>query len=369
MGLNILICVNDQPNDALTQLVSEVEVYEKIDENTHYKLHFVVDVCDGDIAQSLQSITTNGTILSVLAQTDNGLACLVKGPVLQQDSNIQHGGAGSWIKVEGEDLGYVMDHTVQFRVTDSGTDADIVTQLISSYPNMTADVEATPSSTYDENNHSHVQRASNLSVIKTLARRNGYHFWITVDEAGQGTGHFRSRSLLGNTTADLIVNAEYNNIEGLQLNADTRRATQTEGLQVNLRTREIIGNNVSLDDPALGTDTLATAAGDTAQTVHLAPTVDDAGAMQARSEGALRDAQWFINATCRTSVHRLCNKLIRFHTLVNMVGAGSRYSGKYYVTGVKHTINAAAHAMDLELARNAWGVEMTLASGLAASIF
>ena len=369
MGLNILICVNDQPNDALTQMVSTVEVYEKIDENTHYKLHFVVDVCDGDIAHSLQTITANGTILSVLAQTDNGLSCLVKGPVLQQEANLQTGGAGSWIKVEGEDFGYVMDQTTEVRVTDSGTDADIVTQLISSYPDMTADVEATPSSTHDENNHSHVQRGSNLFVIKTLARRNDYHFWITVDENGQGTGHFRPKSLLGTTSADLIVNSEYNNIETLQVNADSRRPTQTVGLQVNLRTREIMGDNVSIHDPVLGTESLATAAGSNAQTVHMAATVDDAGAMQTRSEAALGESQWFINATCRTSIHRMCNKLIRFHTLVNMVGAGSRYSGTYYVNGVKHIIDAAAHVMELELARNAWGTEPVAANGLAAAIF
>lgn len=369
MGLNILIYVNDQPHDALTQMVSTVEVYEKIDENTHYKLHFVVDVCDGDIAQSLQTITANGTILSVLAQTDNGLSCLVKGPVLQQETNLQHGGAGSWIKVEGEDFGYVMDQTAQIRVTDSGTDADIVSQIISSYPDMTADVEATPSSTHDEINHSHVQHGSNLSVIKNLGRRNDYHFWITVDENGQGTGHFRPKSLLGTTTADLIVNAESNNIEALQVNADSRRPTQTIGLQVNLRTREIMGDNVPLGDPALGEENLATAAGSNAQTAHLAATVDDAGAMQRRSEAALGESQWFINATCRTSMHRMCNKLIRFHTLVNMAGAGSRYSGKYYVNGVKHTIDAAAHVMELELARNAWGNESVSAAGLAAAIF
>jgi hypothetical protein len=343
-------------------------VYEKIDENTHFKLHFVVDVCDGDIALSLRNITANGTILSVLVQTDNGLACLVKGPVLQQESNLVEGGAGSWVRVEGEDFGYVMDLTTQFRVTDSGTDADIVSQIISSYPDMTADVEATPSSTHDENNHSHVQRESNLSTIKTLARRNNYHFWITVDENGQGTGHFRPKSLLGETTADLIVNAEYNNIDALTVNADSRRPTQTVGLQVNLRTREIMGDNTTLDDPALGAENMTTAVGSNAQTRHLAATVDDAGAMQRRSEAALGENQWFINATCRTSVHRLCNKLIRFHTLVNLAGAGDRHSGKYYVTGVKHTIDAAAHAMELELARNAWGNEPASTTGLAATI-
>lgn len=369
MGLNVLICLNDQPNDALSQMLSSVEVYEKIDENTHFKLHFVVDVCDGDIGQSLQTTLANGTILSVLVQVGETLSCLVKGPVLAQQSNLQHGGAGSWIKVEGDDFGYIMDHTTEFRVTNSGTDADIVSHIISSYPDMSADVEATPSSTHDENNHSHVQRESNLSVIKTLARRNGYHFWITVDENGQGTGHFKPRGLLGQPTVDLIVNAANNNIENLNLNADTRRPTQTVGLQVNLRNREIIGSNVSLDDPALGTDSLATASGGNAQTVQLSPAVDDAGSLQTRSEAALRDAQWFITATCKTSVHNLCNQLVRFHTLVNVLGAGSRYSGVYYVTGVKHIIDAAAHVMELELARNAWGNESVPATGQVASIF
>jgi hypothetical protein len=52
-----------------------------------------------------------------------------------------------------------------------------------------------------------------------------------------------------------------------------------------------------------------------------------------------------------------------------MAGAGSRYSGAYYVNGVKHIIDAAAHVMELELARNAWGAESVSATGLAASIF
>ena len=44
-----------------------------------------------------------------------------------------------------------------------------------------------------------------------------------------------------------------------------------------------------------------------------------------------------------------------YHTIVEVQGAGNRYSGKYYVTGVKHIIDASAYKMELELARNAWG--------------
>ena len=105
----------------------------------------------------------------------------------------------------------------------------------------------------------------------------------------------------------------------------------------------------------LGEQDLASISGNSPQTIHLAPPTDDSGAHQARAEAALREAQWFINATCRTSLHQLCSKIIRSHTLVDIQGAGSRHSGKYYVTGVKHLIGPVAHIMEVELARNAWG--------------
>ena len=354
MGLDILICVDDIPNENLTQKVSNVEVYEKMDLNTTYKLNFAVDVCDGDIALSIETDTAPDKILSVLAKVNDSLVCLVKGPVTMQQSHLNHGGAGSSIHIEGEDTGHSLDHTPNFQVTDSGTDADIATGIISGSNQMLPDVESTPDSLHAEENHSHVQRESNLGLLRSLARRNGYHFWITYSNAGIATGHFRSRSLDGQPANTLIVNQENNNIDLLQVNADSTRPSRTEGRQLDVRTLSVIGGATTLEDTTLGSSGLAALNGDEQQSIHLAPTVDDAGALTARSRGALRDAQWFINATCQTSLHRLCN-IVRFHTIVQVQGAGSRHSGKYYVTGVKHKIDAAAHAMELELQRNAWG--------------
>jgi hypothetical protein len=41
---------------------------------------------------------------------------------------------------------------------------------------------------------------------------------------------------------------------------------------------------------------------------------------------------------------------------VEVQGAGAKHSGKYYVTAVKHNIDAVAYTMDIELARNGWGI-------------
>jgi hypothetical protein len=298
MGLDVLICVDDIPNQNLTQKVSSVEVYEKMDLNTSYKLSFAVDICDGDIANSIEDDTAPDKILSVLANVKDSLVCLVKGPVTMQQSHLNHGGAGSFIHIEGEDTGHNLDHTPVFQVTDSGTDADIASSIISGSSQMLADVESTPDSVHAEENHSHVQRESNLSLLRNLARRNGYHFWITYSSAGIATGHFRPRSLDGQPVNTLIVNQVDNNIDLLQVNADATRPSRTEGSQLDVRTLSVIGGATTLEDTTLGTSALATLNGAQQQSIHLAPAVDDAGALTARSRGALRDAQWFINATC-----------------------------------------------------------------------
>ncbi|MEI6682121.1 MAG: hypothetical protein WCO44_05815 [Bacteroidota bacterium] len=354
MGLDIVICVNDIPSQNLTQMVSSVEVNEKMDQNSSYKLKFMVDVCDGDIANQILNDIAPGKIVSVLAKVNEDLVCLVKGPVAQQEAHLVHGGAGSWIHVEGEDTGQLMDHITNFAVTTSGSDADIASRIISGNNDMSADVQPTPDSVHDEDNHSHVQRDTDLNLLRSLARRNGFHFWITWDQDGLGTGHFKARDLSGTPSATLIVNQEDYNIDSLRVTFDTHRPSHIAGRQLDLRTKTEIVGNVTLDDTTLGSSSLADVSATAPESMHLAPTVDNAGAMDARARAVLRDAQWFITATCSTNLHRLCN-IVRFHTLVQVQGAGTRYSGKYYVTGVKHLIDAAAYKMELELARNAWG--------------
>jgi len=354
MGLDILIYVNDIPNDKLTQMVSSVEVNEQMDQNTTYKLIFEVDICDGDIAKSIQDDTSPNEILSVFANVKDELVCLVKGPVTRQKSHLNHGGAGSWMHIEGEDTGHNLDLKPKFRETKTGSDADIATNIISGSTQMIPDVERTPDSTHNENNHSHIQRESDLSLLRTLARRNGFHFWITYSKIGLATGHFKSRSLDGEPEVDLIVNLDNYNIESLEINSDPDRPTTSQGMQLNLRTKKIIDRTVKLEDTVLGDQGLADVTSSDPLSMYLGPSVDDEGAMEARIKGALREAQWFIKATCKTSLHRLGN-IVRTHTIVNVDGAGSKHSGKYYVTGVKHNIDAASHIMDLEMERNGWG--------------
>jgi hypothetical protein len=125
------------------------------------------------------------------------------------------------------------------------------------------------------------------------------------------------------------------------------------GTQLDLNTKsDITGDVPQTPETLLGDQSLLAITGDT-RSAHLTAPADDAGDLKARGEGALIESQWFIRATCETSVHAL-GKVIRSHSVVNLRGIGARHSGKYLVRAVRHTIDQNAHKMDVELVRNGW---------------
>src|SRR4030095_8336338 len=359
MGLGILIISKGEINEKLTNQVSSVEVYEKMDQPTSFKIRFMVDICNETIAAQLEENTDPGSELGILVEAKDQLICLVNGKVIKQEANLQHGGAGSWIDVEGADHSQDMDTKPEQHAREA-TDAETVTEILKKYFKEPNDVEATAKSAHSEDKHSLVQLETDLAFVRRLATRNGFHFWITYDSKGQPTGHFKPRNLQGEPKHELLVNLDKANIDNLQIKWDTRRPTETEGNQVDLKTKQIIGGKVKLSDgEALGAKGLPDISSSTPVSMRLSPTIDDTGGHEARSEGALRETQWFINATCKTTIDRLCN-VVRHHTIVSIQGAGHRHSGKYYVTGVKHAIDPSTHVMDMELARNAWGDQLSV---------
>jgi hypothetical protein len=86
---------------------------------------------------------------------------------------------------------------------------------------------------------------------------------------------------------------------------------------------------------------------------HVFAPVDDNGDLQARSEGALIDASFFVRANGTTTLTSL-KKILRSHTLVKLRGAGARHSGLWFCAAVRHIIDVTEHRMEFELIRNGW---------------
>src|SRR5262249_11852953 len=89
-------------------------------------------------------------------------------------------------------------------------------------------------------------------------------------------------------------------------------------------------------------------------TVMLTAPVDDAGELTLRAQALLREAGWFARCEGETDAGRL-GSVLRAGTIVQIDGAGSLNSGKYFVWSVRHTFTQEAHKMRVVLVRNAVG--------------
>jgi hypothetical protein len=351
MGLGIVIAASGVPDEELSDAY-KIEVYERMGETTTFRIQYNIDIADGDFPTLIDARLDPGAELAVIARFDDKDNYLVKGPVTGQHVRFNHGGAGSFVEVSGADSSIAMDRETKSVVWSSGADSDAVSQIAGTY-SFIPDIDLTPAM-HDEDKHSLLQLDSDLRFVKRLARRNGCLFWISCDETGRETAHFRRPALDGDPAGNIDINMDTNTVDSLDLDWDVEVPTSLVAGELNLNDGSPIDGNVPLSPLLpLGTSSLAAITGDT-RSVHIATPVDDAGDLQARGEAALIEAGWFIRASCETTVSA-AGGLVRPNTIVNLRGFGSRHSGKYYVAAVRHVIDQSAHNMSIELIRNAWG--------------
>ena len=350
MSSGISIKVNGTYDDELTQAVS-IEVSENAGQTSTFTLRYNLDILDGDLPYLNDNRFDPGSELSIMVSLDDVIICLVKGPVHGQQIHLKHGGAGSCLDVKGSDTSIKMDRETQSKIWQDGTDSDAIETILSQY-GYTTDVQNT-SAGHFENKHSLVQRESDLSFIRRLARRNGFYFWITCDDSGIETAHFKRPQLDGTPDQQLVINLASPSISTLDIEWDAEQPTSITGKQVDLNTKNDIDVSVARSPlVVLGDLGLCDIASDT-RSVHLSSPADDAGDLQSRGESSLIEADWFIHASCQTTVKEL-GAFVRANTVIEIHGAGTRHSGKYFVSGVRHIINATEHKMEIELIRNGW---------------
>jgi hypothetical protein len=350
MGLGIVVQVDGATDEELAQAV-RVEVTERMGQPTVFKLIYRIDIAEGDLPMLADSRLDPGSELTILVPTDNGTHCLVKGPVTGQRIHYQHGGAGSTLEVQGMDNSITMDREAKSQLWSGLTDSDAVSSILGGY-GFVPDVEAT-SAGHFEDKHALVQRGSDLQFVQQLARRNGYLFWMSCDEYGVQTAHFKRPPLDDVSGVELIINLESPNLETFDIEWDVERPTSVDALQLDLNTLSDIDGRVSqTPQTPLGAIDLASITGDVRSQFLSAPS-DDAGDLQARGEGALIESGWFIRASCATTLAVL-RDLVRAHSVITVRGAGSRYSGSYWVKQTEHIIDDVSHRMNVELLRNAW---------------
>jgi hypothetical protein len=369
--------VDQKLDNGLTEQAAEIEVQQTIDGPTTFRVKFSIDICDGDftlVDDARLNPGDNDPQMTVLAYLNGETHVLAHGIITQRKVNIAEGGSGSALEITGQDRRLVMNRR-QRDATHTGRASDVVKTILDSYQFET-DVAPTDIS-YEEDGTSLNQAAeSDLSFVDKLAGRYDRRFWIDW-KAGVGltgfelteTAHFKASPpratanplgflpplpLAGGGGPVLKLNAADGcaNVAMFEVNSQAETPNQS-GPMASVDT-----DNAQVTDteaPESTTDSLGERAAAPAQPrTRRVVSAGNAEEARTRTQAALNDASWSVQATAETSVQAL-NAFIAPHQTVKVTGAGALNSGDYFVKAVSHTIDPTGHKMRIELLRNALG--------------
>lgn len=364
----------------LAQWLSEARVEQELSKPTKFAVRFEDDLCgDKPAVEGAPEIAAN-RMLAILVPSGNQKICLVRGRITMVKSASQLGGPGSWVEVHGESRKVEMDRE-SVQASWEGQEGMIVESVLSRY-DFTPDVGNVQTKTYTATEQLN-QRGTDLALLDKIASENGVDFWLsyevetpnpltgayTVNE----TAHFRiSPTVPESSPFDIgefslspddavapsfrinVPRDQCPNVTAFNVTVDTERPNRALGAAIDADSGETAQSDTTADLAATGAGlTLEAIDGVTRTIVTSGPGGSED--QSRRDEAALREASWFVEATVSTSAHLLRGRVIVTHEIINVEGAGWRFSIPYQVKSVTHVVNAADHMMDVKLRSNVIG--------------
>jgi hypothetical protein len=383
MGFGAIIGIgeNNAPLDEdLAGCIAEVRIEQTLGEPAQFAVRFLDDVEDGRLRLANDERLAIDSIVSVIVEVGDALACLVRGPIVEHKSEMTIGGPGSSLEVHGLDRRDLLDR-ICVQATWTGRASDTARQILAqAFDEL--DVEDT-TRVYEENRETLNQRTTDLEFLTQIAARNNVHFWITYDCArspiGSGfqvteTAHLASSprrpeggasgavagaiELVPSSELTLRVHvpsSECPNVTAFQVTVDGDRPSRYR--TGSMSTEEVRPGTTDASDPQPAAGQGAQRLGQLGGVVRelCMPGSGDPQETQTRGEAALTEAGWFVQATASTT-RNLLGGVLEPHDVIATVGVGPQLgSAVFRVKQVTHVINAAEHFMDLTLESNSLG--------------
>ena len=284
----------------------------------------------------------------------------------------------SFVDVVAFDTSVLLSLEEKIATWPNMSDSDIINQILGSY-GVQAQVDTT-SPVHQDNDTTVVQRSTDIQFARELASRNGLELYFTTDDTGQVTAMCCAPQLSGSPQPDLAIRfGGQSNLRSFAVRVSGRRPLHVKAAQIDVKSNS--ATTAQADDVSLaklGDKDLETLAGGTldglvtpadaqAQMLILGPPTSDATELQAHAQAVRDEAGWFITAEGEINADAY-GAVLRPHRLVLVKGAGTLYSGTYYVTRVVHRLQSdGSYAQTFEARRNARDLDGTEQFGQSAA--
>jgi len=357
-ALSYTLLIDGQPAEIeLMAALERIEMEQHVDMADMLRLAFSTGlqddgdwtIADADIFARLTPIRLEVTVGSGPTEL------LAEAYVTETNLQISNSPGASTFDVVAMDPTILMNLEEKVQSWTDMSDADIATQIFQEYNFMT-DVAPT-SPVRQEAEQTVMQRGTDIQFLARLARRNGYECGVRPDPTARLiTGHFHPPRLDGSPQGVLSVSmGEATNINGLSVRFDMIRPQVSVANGLDIESQSDQSAQVQSGELSeLGAE--AVFGGDRSRQVLLSETgLAETGELQTYAQAATDRSSWALtaNGNLNTAAY---GAVLRAGETVNLRGAGTNFSGTYYVERVLHMLSGTSYEQYFTLRRNARGL-------------
>jgi phage protein D len=306
-----------------------------------------------------------GALGSLSGGGNEGLEPVFDGYITEVNVSLGSEPDNAHLEVSGMDTSVLLSLEEKIATWPNLADSDIIQQIVGEY---VSEVQIDPTPTvHQESDTTMVQRGTDIQFVRDLAQRNGLEFYFeTEKDSGNVIAYCRAPQLDATPQPDLAIRfGEESNLRSFSARLNGQRPLHVKTMQLDVKanspnTAQVgdtqltkLGENDAntLIGGALGG--LVTPKEAQAQMLALGPPTSDATELQTIAQAARDEAGWFITAQGEINSEAY-QQVLRPHRLVLVKGAGTPYSGKYYVSRVVHQLTGdGRYTQSFEARRNA----------------
>lgn len=337
-------------------LILQLEMEEHAELADMLRIRLSVDVKDDGSGWAILDDGTFDRLVEIELIALVGAATMVrlfKGQVMEVRCALSSEPNQSTVDVVAMDPTALMDLEEVIKEWPNMADSAIASNIFGQY-NFTPDVDQTqPTRQVDD--ETVIQRGTDIKFLQQLAERNGFECYVETTDVGT-TGHFHAPRLGGQPQAVLgVALGDSTTVTAFSGRYEMLKATSASIAQVDVSSQQT--QNSQITSASLtqlgGTSTVGTA--NPRVTLLSGTGLSDPGAMQTYAQAYVDRSSWAITADGEAQTAVL-GKVLRAKNLVLVTGAGSVFSGNYYVLRVLHVFSPDGYVQKFTLRRNAVGL-------------
>ncbi len=356
------LTVDSKPaSAAVLNAVKQIEVEDHAAMADMLRLRLAVAVREDGSGWTLldDALFTRLANLKLSVTVGSGKAIpLISAYVIEVDTQFSNDPSGSVLTVVAMDPTVLMHLDEKVKAWPNMKDSDVASAIFSDGAyKFTPVVEATRWSR-QENDHTLMQRGTDIQFLQQLAERNGYECFVELNDAGEVEGHFHPPKNDGQPQGTLTVNmGAATNVNKFRARFDMLGPATAKAATIDPDDASAQSGQAEEGSQTGGMGDAPAVPAERPRRVLLSQLgMAQAGEVQLYAQALVDRSSWSVLAEGEVSTVAY-GGVLKAKQPVMVRGVGRQFSGRYYVDRVLHTIGSdGSYTQRFTVRRNATGL-------------